>query len=145
MSSKSRFRRKPAKKLRIRDLKQLEVFEFDEQKFFKYRGQSIHKVEIFGTVVQKYVGTSQNNKRYAVITIDDGTATIKVKQWVETEIIEKAELGELVDIVGKPREFQGEIYIAPEIIQHNQTIADELLRRAELIEQEVEEYGLIPE
>ena len=145
MSAKSKFKRKPAKLLRIRDLKNLQVFEFDEQKFFKYKGQSIHKIAIFGTVVQKYIGTSQNNKKYAVLTIDDGTGTIKVKQWVETEMLEKAELGEMVDIIGKPREFQNEIYLAPEIIQHKQTIADELLRRAELIEQEIEEYGLIPQ
>ncbi len=131
--------------MRIRDIKKIEVFEFDDQKFFKFRGQPLHKIHILGTVIRKFVGKSQNEKKYAVITIDDGTGTINVKQWVETEVVERAEFGEIVDVMGKPREFQGEIYLSPEIIKHNQTIADELLRRAELIEQEIEEYGLLPE
>lgn len=145
MSTKSKFHRKPAKLMRLRDIYKVETIEFDEMTLFKFLGQPLHKIHVMATVVEKYQGIAQNGKKFAVLTVDDGTATIRVKQWVEIDTIEKCQVGEIIDIVGKPRVFEGEIYISPEIINTNKSVTDELLRRAELIEQEIELYGLKPD
>lgn len=77
-------------------------------------GVELRRVALVGFIVERYVG--QGN--FASITIDDGTETIKAKAWgAEAGALEKVEENKLALFVGKIREYEGEIYLVPEIIR----------------------------
>ncbi len=77
------------------------------------RKDSVSRARIVGTVVSKFVSEDGN---FASITLDDSTATIQGKVWKETGIIAGTNVGELVSLIGKVREYEGDIYVVPEII-----------------------------
>lgn len=77
-------------------------------------GRKISRARICGLVVDKFISEDGN---YATLTIDDGTETIRCKFFVNTKIIDSVAVGELIDAVGKLREYNNEIYVAPEIIK----------------------------
>lgn len=92
-------------------------------------GRKISRVRVLGTVVDKFLSEDGN---YATLTLDDCSETIRCKAFVNTKIFDTVSVGDVVDVVGKVREYNGEIYIAPEIIAQ---IADknfETLRMLEL-------------
>ncbi len=76
-------------------------------------GRKISRVRLLGTVVDKFVSEDGN---YATITLDDSSETIRCKAFVNTKIFDSVSTGDLTDVVGKIREYNGEIYIAPETI-----------------------------
>ncbi|MFQ6050355.1 MAG: OB-fold nucleic acid binding domain-containing protein [Candidatus Hydrothermarchaeota archaeon] len=73
-------------------------------------GLDVSRVRILGTVIYKYVGENFN-----FIRVDDGTATIRVFAY-EDPILDKVKVSDLVDVVGRIREREEEIYIAPEVV-----------------------------
>lgn len=75
--------------------------------------EKIARARIAGTVVAKYVSEDGN---FASLTVDDSTATMQAKQWKETKLVSEANVGDLVKLIGKVREYEGDIYIVPEII-----------------------------
>lgn len=77
-------------------------------------GRKISRVRVLGLIVDKFVSDDNN---YATITLDDETETIRCKVFVNVKIFESFEKGDLADVVGKLREYNGEIYIAPEILK----------------------------
>ena len=77
------------------------------------QGVELRRVVLVGFIVSQYVGQGS----FASITIDDGTETIRAKAWGETQSLEEVETNTLAMIVGKVREYEGEIYIVPEIVR----------------------------
>ncbi|MCC7571896.1 MAG: hypothetical protein KO464_00725 [Candidatus Methanofastidiosum sp.] len=72
------------------------------------------EARILGTIIDSY---RNNENTYGSVTIDDGTATTRLKAWQEKiELLDKFKVGEIVDIIGRVGEFQDEIYIVPDII-----------------------------
>lgn len=91
-------------------------------------GRRLSRVRIMGVVVDKFVSPDE---RYATATLDDSSETLRCKSFVNVKIINDLNNGDLVDVIGKVREYNGEIYVMPEII----TKADsnsETLRMLEL-------------
>ena len=78
------------------------------------RKESVSRAKIAGTVVSKFISEDGN---FASVTVDDSTATIQGKQWKETELITGVNQGDLVTMIGKVREYEGDIYMVPEIIR----------------------------
>ena len=78
------------------------------------QGVELRRVVLVGFIVRQYVGQGS----FASITIDDGTETIRAKAWGETQSLEQVETNTLAMIVGKVREYEGEVYIVPEIVRH---------------------------
>ncbi len=76
------------------------------------QGVELRRVVLVGFIVKQYIGQGS----FASITIDDGTETIRAKTWGETQSLEQAEPNTLAMIVGKVREYEGEVYIVPEIV-----------------------------
>ncbi|MFW9846081.1 MAG: OB-fold nucleic acid binding domain-containing protein [Candidatus Thorarchaeota archaeon] len=77
------------------------------------QGVELRRVALVGLVVDKYSGQG-----YASITIDDGTETIRAKAWGgEANSLDRVQLSILALIVGKVREYEGELYIVPEIVR----------------------------
>ncbi len=98
-------------------------------------GVYVSRARIMGIIVDKFVS---DDWLYATLTIDDSTETIRLKLFREdTKIVKKFMIGDLVDAIGKVREYQGEIYILPEIVRKVDSFDWELLRRLEILKERI--------
>lgn len=96
-------------------------------------GIRIRKARLLGTVVDKYVKTDGT---YGAISVDDGSGVVRVKVWREDlKIIENIERGDIVDVVGRVKERDGEVYITPDIIIKVTDPNFEVLRELEILEE----------
>jgi len=94
-------------------------------------GLKISKAKIVGTVVDKFISEDGN---YSSITVADDTGTIRVKAFKEdVNIFEKINLGDLVAIVGKIKQYSDENYIIPQIIKKIDNPNFELLHKLEIL------------
>src|SRR4030042_1159421 len=92
-------------------------------------GEQISRARIMGTVVSKFVSEDEN---FASITIDDSTDTIRAKTFKTAKPLDVIQVGDIVDLIGKEREYNAEIYMMPEIVRKVTDPNVEVLRRAEL-------------
>ncbi|MCK4531910.1 MAG: hypothetical protein KAT94_03510 [Candidatus Aenigmarchaeota archaeon] len=105
-----------------------------EPSFVKTKqGEEISRAHILGTVTSKFIAEDGN---YASVTIDDGSDTIRLKVFKTTKPLDSLELGDVVDVIGKVREYEGETYVIPEVARKIENPNFELLRRLELIYKE---------
>ena len=95
-----------------------------------YKRNIAIKLRIIDIISSEYKKDNENNTSFITLndgrniseeeqahfTIDDGTGEIKIIPFNEVEKIKDLNIGEIVLIIGKIREF-GEIYITPEIIK----------------------------
>ncbi|MBR9682365.1 MAG: hypothetical protein GOV02_01700, partial [Candidatus Aenigmarchaeota archaeon] len=77
-------------------------------------GRRLSRVRVLGLIVDKFI--SQDEK-YATLTLDDGKDTLRLKSFVNVKIFNGLEPGALVDVFGKVKEYNGEIYVTPEILK----------------------------
>ncbi len=95
-----------------------------------WNGQDIEKAWIMGTIVQAFLS---NDGNYCALTIDDGTETVRVKGWREdAEYMSSFSPGQIVDLMGQVREYNGEVYLAPRSINHISDPNWEPLRELEI-------------
>jgi RPA family protein len=92
-------------------------------------GRKLSRVRVLGLIVDKFISADE---RYATLTLDDSTETIRCKTFINTKILDGFGSGDMVDIFGKLREYNGEIYIMPEIIAKVDANF-EILRSLELV------------
>ncbi len=91
----------------------------------------VSRVRVLATVVSTFVSEDKN---FSTITLDDGSDTITVRGFEEDrEILDGVNLGDIVDVVGKVKEYQEERYITPESIWKIDDPNWELVRRLELL------------
>jgi RPA family protein len=141
-------KRLPAKKVRIFDLIYGKYFPGEKEKMKESYivtpfGQKISRVNIIATVIDKFLSDDGN---YSTITIDDGSEATRVKMFREkTELIQEVEVGDLVLVVGKLKEYNGEVYINGEIIRKVQEPNLENLRRLEILKDLVEQKKIVDE
>ncbi len=95
------------------------------------QGRKISRVRLLGTVVNKF---SDKEKKFSSITIDDASATIRVRAF-NSRILDEIEKGDIVDVIGKIKCYQKEIYIIPEVVR-KVDIYHELLRDLEIKNEE---------
>ncbi|MBI4168244.1 MAG: hypothetical protein HY515_04785 [Candidatus Aenigmarchaeota archaeon] len=95
-------------------------------------GMKVSRARIIATVVNKFVSEDKN---FASVTIDDGTETMRAKSFGSTKFFDNVNLGDSVDVIGKVREYNDEIYMAPEIVIKIIDPNFESLRRLELVKQ----------
>lgn len=91
-------------------------------------GRRLSRVRALGLIVDKFISPDE---KYATVTLDDSTETIRCKVFINTKLFDGFGVGDMVDVFGKIREYNGETYVMPEII----TSVDpnfETLRIAEL-------------
>jgi len=93
-------------------------------------GEQVSRARIMGTVVSKFVSEDEN---FASITVDDSTDTIRAKTFKTAKPLDVIQIGDMVDLIGKVREYNAEVYIMPEIVRKITDPNLELLRRLELI------------
>lgn len=103
-------------------------------------GEKVSRANIIATVTDKFKSPEGN---YATVTIDDGTDAIQARVFGEdVPILEKVEKGSLVIVIGKVKEYQGEVYINAEVARPIEA-EYENLRRLELLENMSQRKGLV--
>ncbi|MFX1475893.1 MAG: OB-fold nucleic acid binding domain-containing protein [Promethearchaeota archaeon] len=106
----------------------------------------VSRVNVIATVVDRFEGRrdeGEEEKRYATITIDDGTDVIRVKMWgSDCERIEGIEVGDLVLVIGKIRRYQEETYINGEIVRKLDDPNWETVRILELVRSRAKPHPL---
>ncbi|MHA1321869.1 MAG: OB-fold nucleic acid binding domain-containing protein [Candidatus Helarchaeota archaeon] len=110
--------------------------EEGENYLLTQEGFHISRVRLLGTVIDKWIPPTEGAKGPPnSITLDDGTGTIRIKSWEnDVEKFTEMRIGDLIDIIGRIREYEGEIYILPEIIRKIEDPNWELVRELEIIE-----------
>ncbi len=102
---------------------------FESNYVLTRNGMRLSRVRILATVVDKFLSESG---RYAAVTLDDGTDTIRAKAFNAVSVFDPISAGDIIDFVGKLREYQGELYLIPEIIRRIDDPNYELLRELEI-------------
>jgi RPA family protein len=95
-------------------------------------GMKLSRVRILATIVDKY--TAESGK-FASITLDDFSSTIRAKAFNNISIFDGYEIGDIVDVIGKIREYNGEIYLHIENIIKIDDPNWEILRDLEIKKQ----------
>jgi len=71
------------------------------------------RVNILATVVDK-----ESEGQYPRMVVDDGTGQLRLRFFDNAQqLFEKASIGDFILLIGKPRRYAQETYIAPEIIK----------------------------
>ena len=94
-------------------------------------GQHTTRARVLGTVVDKFVRDDQG---YATLRLDDGSETISLRAWREgVPELAGFKVGDLIDVIGRVREFEGEVYLVPEFILRVEDYNWELVRELEIL------------
>lgn len=93
--------------------------------------EKVSRARILATVVGRFISEDGN---FGSLTLDDGTDTIRAKCFKELNVLQPVEIGRFVDVIGKVREYNDEIYIIPEIMRNVDDPNLELLRRLEIMQ-----------
>ena len=150
MSSRSFPKRSIAYKMNIEDIKNGDFFiENIQDKKISYINTpfnlKVSRVRIFGDVVfiRSYKKEDTGNVGSVYIGVNDGTESILVRAFLESQyntkylesikIAKDLEVGDMVDIVGRVRKRENDIYINPEIIRKIENPNFETLRELEKI------------
>lgn len=98
------FKRQVAVKLDIQNLLDLAKNRTAEELV----AQGIGRVNLIGTIVEREEGS---------LLMEDGTGQVTLRSFDRPELIADAPLGVPVIVVGRPRTYNSECYLIPEIIQ----------------------------
>ncbi len=114
------FYRHPAVKISIKEIEDSNYVEEHNQNshyILTADQQKIYRVNVLGIIVHKELRGTINN-----ILIDDGTEKIMVRFFEENKNLLDLEVGEVVFILGRVREYQKEKYILPEIVKKTNSL-----------------------
>lgn len=94
-----------------------------------YAGLIVSTVRVMGTVVSRYEG-----ENFLIYTLDDSTETVSVRVFgQDMDRFNSYDVGDIVDVIGSLREYEGETYLVPRTVQ---VVVDpnwEVARRLELL------------
>lgn len=103
--------------------------------YINIKNKKVSRVNLISGVVDKFSGGN-----YSSLTLDDGSGTISIKAWGDdTKLFLDVEVGDLVLVVGKVKQYGGSVYIVPEVVKKTGNPLWLKLRKLEL----QKEYGNI--
>ncbi len=107
--------RHTAYKLTIKDIVSNPYVQREgEVDYVKVGDLQVARARILATIVNKM--TFDNKSGFLVL--DDGTETIRVRAWEDNfELIDNAVIGDLIEVIGRIRQYNDEVYMTPEIIK----------------------------
>lgn len=109
-------KRETARKVRIKDLNKGEFFKkegFTPNYILTPYGLRVSRARLLATIVNSY---QNEDGSYGAISLDDGSDTIRGKFFQDLSKMEDLEEGDIVDVAGKVKLYNDEIYIVPELI-----------------------------
>ncbi|MHA2170689.1 MAG: hypothetical protein ACXAB7_12415 [Candidatus Kariarchaeaceae archaeon] len=139
-------KRNPARVLTISEIHSAKIIKYGDRKIAMIGDEAVVKVRIYGTITRKFFTDRPNSKnplvkKYLTLHLIDSTASIQVRCWqYGTEynqpftVLEKCETGEIIDIIGGIREYEGIFYITPHLVKRVD-VNFELMRRMERLQQ----------
>ena len=95
-------------------------------------GACVSRVRVLGTVMNVFMSDDGN---YGFLVLDDETETIRVKFFKDTKPLQSIAVGDIVDVVGKIKQYESELYVQPEIMRKIEDPNFITLRLAELVAQ----------
>jgi len=103
-------RRQTAYKLNINQILNSPYVQMQgwEPSYLQLNELKVSRVNVIGVIISK-----ENN----LLTIEDGTGNISVRTFQETNKLDELQIGNVVLIIGRPREYSGDKYIVLEIIK----------------------------
>ena len=109
-------------------------------------GEKIYKIRINGILVDTYYSLADETKKaFATLTLDDGTETIRIKAWEETaDHLNSFKQGEHLEVIGRPRESDGEIYLLPDQVIKIESFDKELYIRMKKVKRYLKKGLMIP-
>ena len=100
-----------------------------EPNFIQVNGYKVSRVNIIANVISRFDGDN-----YSSVVLDDGSSAIRVKSWGEDiKRLENVNAGDMVLIIARPKEFNEEIYLIPEVVKKLENPNWEILRKTELL------------
>jgi len=107
-------KRQTAYKVRIKDILENSYVKTEgwNLNYFLMNGKKVSRVNIIGAAVSN-ISEAPNFKNF---DFDDGTARISIRDFGEN-IIKDIVIGDVLLIIGRPRQYGNEKYIVPEIIK----------------------------
>ncbi len=110
-------KRNIAYKLRIGDiLKGQPRMEEGKFLFLQLGERKISRVNVLANCVDKFV--QEGEKKYASLTVDDASGQIRLKAFGDDIVIlTKVSQGDTLQIIGNVREWNGDLYIIPEVVK----------------------------
>ena len=75
-------------------------------------GTRLSRLNLMAAIVSIQQGAPSNT-----FILDDGTGTIGLRPFEEMPSLRSAETGDIINVIGKPREYGGERYVSPEIVR----------------------------
>ncbi|MBW2965856.1 hypothetical protein KY342_02000 [Candidatus Woesearchaeota archaeon] len=91
--------------------------------------KQISRVNLIATIVSIPI---EQDRNYQSITLDDGTGRISVRSFEQNKIFDNIQIGDVILLIGRPREYGNEIYLLPEILKKIQDKAWIKVREIEL-------------
>lgn len=128
--SKQPYERWPAHIIKIGDINSgsyVKVKEEFSPDYVLVGDKKVSRVNIIAIVIDL-----QTDERFNNLTIDDGTGSIQIRDFGNKYNFARFNIGESIRIIGKPREFNSQIYLVPEIIKPLKDRKWIELRKAEL-------------
>jgi len=123
-----------AHKVKIEDLvngKYVRPSESEPSHLLTPWGQRILRAHTIATIIDKFISEDRN---YGNLRVDDGSETIRLKAWgQDVQTLDDFKVGDFVDVIGRIREYEGEVYIVPEVIGRVEDPNWELVRELEIL------------
>ncbi|MBI2651927.1 hypothetical protein HYX00_00555 [Candidatus Woesearchaeota archaeon] len=117
-----------AYKVKISDILNVSLTKDDfSAGYIKLNNANVSRVNIIATVVYK-----SEDMSYASAVIDDGTGRISLRLFENNNFFSGIDVGDVVLVIGKIREFNSEKYILPEILKKMNNIYWIKVRKLEL-------------
>lgn len=125
------FQRQTAYKVRVGDLINNEYIRQSgewEPNYITVNGLKVSRANIIASVIDK-----QESDLMSSISVDDGSGNINVRCFNElTVLLKDIQVGDLVLVIGRPRENNGQIFVAGEIVKKLSDPSWSKLRKLEL-------------
>lgn len=141
-------KRLPAKKVRIYDIVNGKYFAGSKEDMrasyiITPLGEKISRVNLVASVTEKFLSDDGN---YSSITIDDGSEAIRVKTFRDSvPLFMNISPGDFVLVIGKIKEYNGEIYINGEVVKKNIDVNLEGLRKLEILDKVIGQKKMVEE
>lgn len=74
-------------------------------------GRNVSRINLISVIVDSF------GQGFKQLTIDDGTARINLRSFDNNDIFKDVNVGDIILLIGRPREYNNEKFIIPEIIR----------------------------
>jgi len=76
--------------------------------------KEVFRANIIGVITSKEQAA---NSPSPMLRIDDGTGRVILRAFDTNGLLDAAEIGSMINVIGRPRAFSGEVFIVPEILR----------------------------